>query len=324
MNIKISKKMSSLILAGALFTLSSCQGIEGEVTYQTFDTYDIPFSYNYDPNYQYEEIKEDNIDYNSLEYNTVLVDYAYAFNNTEIYSSSSDDRKLLGTFARGRYFKLIDTLDNYYIIDYYGKEGYISKEGIYLLKRRKVTGSMILKGYLPSGAYIYNSYDLKDPYAKLNNLEFVEIYMELDDCYLVETIDYTGYIKKDTVTLLEGDLVVVDRSTQEMCLYEGNELTIKTPVVTGTKDTDRESDVGLFKIHNKAQNLYIIPNYWVDCVAYYNGGEGIHTAEWRNEWEFGGDTYVINGSHGCINTPHDEAMYIYEKMDRDENVLVKE
>ena len=101
-------------------------------------------------------------------------------------------------------------------------------------------------------------------------------------------------------------------------------MTVCTPVVTGTRNTYRESDLGLFTVHTKAENLYIIPGAWVDCVSYYNGGEGIHTACWRTTPEFGGDTYITNGSHGCINTPHDEAMYVHKVLKKGEKVLVKE
>ncbi len=44
-------------------------------------------------------------------------------------------------------------------------------------------------------------------------------------------------------------------------------------------------------------------------MAIYRG-VGIHDATWRKLWE--DDTYLLNGSHGCINTPLDEARTIYD------------
>ena len=35
----------------------------------------------------------------------------------------------------------------------------------------------------------------------------------------------------------------------------------------------------------------------------------MHDATWRNN--FGGDIYLTNGSHGCINLPLDKAEAIY-------------
>ena len=183
---------------------------------------------------------------------------------------------------------------------------------------------MIDKGYVKVKTPIYDNYDLEGAYFVLSELEFVEIYKELDNCYLVQTIDHLGFIPKDNVEFLPGNVAVVDRSNQELRLYEGNTMTICTPVVTGTKDTDRESDLGLFEVRLQAENLYIVPGSWVDCVTYYNKGEGIHTAEWRTTQEFGGDTYLTNGSHGCINTPHDEALYVHKTLTLGDKVLVKE
>ena len=49
-------------------------------------------------------------------------------------------------------------------------------------------------------------------------------------------------------------------------------------------------------------------NYWMP----FNGNVGMHDATWRSE--FGGDIYLTNGSHGCINLPLDMAAAIYEYM----------
>ena len=55
---------------------------------------------------------------------------------------------------------------------------------------------MIAKGYLPKKAPIYETKELDQTDNILEKLEFVEIYKEYEDCYLVETIDYVGYVKK--------------------------------------------------------------------------------------------------------------------------------
>jgi len=38
---------------------------------------------------------------------------------------------------------------------------------------------------------------------------------------------------------------------------------------------------------------------------------GFHDATWRSDEEFGGDTYLWNGSHGCINLPYSAAEELY-------------
>ena len=51
-------------------------------------------------------------------------------------------------------------------------------------------------------------------------------------------------------------------------------------------------------------------------------GEGLHDADWRSEWEFGGTTYINSGSHGCVNLPPEYAKKIFENLDVWTPVLV--
>ena len=48
--------------------------------------------------------------------------------------------------------------------------------------------------------------------------------------------------------------------------------------------------------------------YWMP----FSGGVGIHDATWRSR--FGGQIYITNGSHGCVNTPKDQAAIIYNNI----------
>ena len=258
---------------------------------------------------------------NSLEYNTNDIDVIKTNNKTPIKNSNNE---IIGYLTPEHDFMLLEEDETSYLINYYGNNGYVNKNDTYKSNKKIVNTEMIDKGYVKYDTPIYDNYELNNEYATLKQLEFVEIYKELDNCYLVQTIDYVGFIPKDNVQPLEGNLAVIDRSNQELRLYEGNVLTVCTPVVTGTRGTDRQSDVGLFTVHTKAENLDIIPNTHVDVVTYYNGGEGIHDAYWRKTPDFGGDTYIGNGSHGCINTPHDEAVYVYKVLQKGEKVLVKE
>ena len=42
------------------------------------------------------------------------------------------------------------------------------------------------------------------------------------------------------------------------------------------------------------------------------GGIGIHDASWRSQ--FGGKIYLTSGSHGCINTPLDNVIKLYNRV----------
>jgi lipoprotein-anchoring transpeptidase ErfK/SrfK len=57
----------------------------------------------------------------------------------------------------------------------------------------------------------------------------------------------------------------------------------------------------------------VTEGFWVDkWMRTTWSGYGLHDAQWREDSEFGGDTYKENGSHGCINMPTDDAYHIYD------------
>jgi lipoprotein-anchoring transpeptidase ErfK/SrfK len=45
----------------------------------------------------------------------------------------------------------------------------------------------------------------------------------------------------------------------------------------------------------------------------FNDGIGIHDAIWR--YDFGGNIYKFNGSHGCVNAPYDLANKIFDNIE---------
>ena len=53
----------------------------------------------------------------------------------------------------------------------------------------------------------------------------------------------------------------------------------------------------------------------------FNGGIGLHDASWRSK--FGGNIYVNNGSHGCVNIPPEYADDIFEIVNKGTKVLVQ-
>ena len=52
----------------------------------------------------------------------------------------------------------------------------------------------------------------------------------------------------------------------------------------------------------------------------FNGDVGIHDASWRTE--YGGDIYLTNGSHGCVNTPYTEAEKVFNAIEIGDPVIV--
>ena len=208
--------------------------------------------------------------------------------------------------------------------------------------------NIIDNGFIESIYYVKNDTTLTIPsflteskveeQVTLPKLECLEVYDILDDTCLVKTNEYIGFTTLENLEELTGTFVVVDISSQEVKLYCNNEVILTTPVVTGKPKTP--SDKGLFEIYDISHSRYLIdPNgeykSYVDIMMKYNGGEGLHDAQyhthedgfrhgWRDASEFGGDTYLKHGSHGCINMIHDDVMTVSDYVDIGTKVLVKE
>ncbi len=206
--------------------------------------------------------------------------------------------------------------------------------------------NIIDNGFIESIYYVKNDTTLTIPsflteskveeQVTLPKLECLEVYDILDDTCLVKTNEYIGFTTLENLEELTGTFVVVDISSQEVKLYCNNEVILTTPVVTGKPSTP--SDKGLFEIYDISHSRYLIgPNYksYVDIMMKYNGGEGLHDAQyhthedgfkhgWRDISEFGGDTYLKHGSHGCINMIHDDVITVSNYVTIGTKVLVKE
>ncbi len=120
-----------------------------------------------------------------------------------------------------------------------------------------------------------------------------------------------------------GDIYVeVDIARQKMVLYEKGEALVYTDVVTGLP-AGRWTWPGLYAVDSLDTNRWLSgPDYnvYVDYWVGYNGDYGIHDAAWRQE--FGGDLYLEDGSHGCVNTPTDAMKTIFEHMELGVPVVV--
>ena len=127
-----------------------------------------------------------------------------------------------------------------------------------------------------------------------------------------------------------GDTYVdIDISEQKLNYFADGSNAFSTDVVTGCKNTGHSTPTGLYSVLNKARNVTLkgrnsngskyssFVSYW---MAFIGSSYGMHDASWRSE--FGGDIYISNGSHGCVNVPPDRMPELYEKVDYNTPVIV--
>lgn len=113
-----------------------------------------------------------------------------------------------------------------------------------------------------------------------------------------------------------GDTYVeIDYTNQRMWFYKDGQLLVDTPIVTGNTSKKNGSPEGIFCVYNKEEKAVLKGEDYKTPVDYwmpFSDGVGIHDSKWRST--YGGTIYKTEGSHGCINTPWEQAKIIYENI----------
>ncbi len=121
-----------------------------------------------------------------------------------------------------------------------------------------------------------------------------------------------------------GDSYVeIDLTSQHLWVYSNGSVAVDSDFVSGCVNKGRTTPVGSYAITYKQRDATLVGENYSSPVKYwmpFNGNVGMHDASWRTE--FGGELYVTNGSHGCINLPTDNAAKIYETVEKGEAVFV--
>ncbi|MGN1139846.1 MAG: L,D-transpeptidase family protein [Oliverpabstia sp.] len=127
--------------------------------------------------------------------------------------------------------------------------------------------------------------------------------------------------------------VEISIKDQMMWCYKDGKVIVETPVVTGTETDPKRATPrnGCWTIYRKKTEYTmkgpLLENGEYEYTAFvhywmpFNGGVGIHDLASRGN-NFGGDIYMTNGSHGCINTPLAAAKTIYDTVSVGTPVIV--
>lgn len=124
--------------------------------------------------------------------------------------------------------------------------------------------------------------------------------------------------------------IEVDITEQHMWYIVNGSVAFETDVVTGKKGAN-DTPTGTYTILEKVKNKvlrgrplangkpsYLQPvDYWMRVTW---SGIGFHDANWQPT--FGGNRYVTNGSHGCINMPPAKAGELYNMISKGTPVVI--
>ena len=139
-----------------------------------------------------------------------------------------------------------------------------------------------------------------------------------------------GYVNGNYV---KKDAIILNIKKQNLKLYKSGVKTLDTSVITGLKGK-HDTPTGHYQINvqNKqtARTLrgtnddgsryraYV--DYWMPFIT--DRGIGFHDASWRAIDDYTTETYLSNGSHGCVNMQKEDAKILYESIDKTIDVLV--
>lgn len=138
----------------------------------------------------------------------------------------------------------------------------------------------------------------------------------------------TGFIDESALNDLTETFVEVDISEQMLYVYKDKECVMSTSIITGDPNigTTPGTNIGLQEILYKSYYTSLTGPTWdvpVDYFLCFNyDGEGFHDASWREDYEYTKDTYLSNGSHGCINMRHDDVKNLDNIVSTGDKVLI--
>ena len=244
-----------------------------------------------------------------------------ALDYVNIRSESSIESDKIGLLEVGSKLKYISETKEFYEVEYNNQKGYVSKDYSELIEQDKDYDNKKM-GIVLSDTLMYT--DIGP--VEVEKYTIGEVTEENDLLYYFKTDNGNGYVYKDCSDILTDTYVIVDISDQELKLYEKDKLLLSTPVVTGQPSKGNDTDQGYFQVFQIRHNTDLVgPGYrsHVDVMMKFHNNEGIHDADrWRKE--YGGEIYKTNGSHGCVNTPHDAAIEVSKHVELGTRVLVKE
>ncbi|MCD7887309.1 MAG: L,D-transpeptidase/peptidoglycan binding protein [Clostridiales bacterium] len=110
--------------------------------------------------------------------------------------------------------------------------------------------------------------------------------------------------------------IELDYTNQHLYYYQEGTLVLDCDIVSGNVNKNNGSPDGIFDISYKKSPATLVGEDYESDVTYfmvfaYN--VGIHDASWRSS--FGGNIYLTNGSHGCINVDASSATQLYSMLE---------
>ncbi|MDO4805145.1 MAG: L,D-transpeptidase family protein [Lachnospiraceae bacterium] len=122
-----------------------------------------------------------------------------------------------------------------------------------------------------------------------------------------------------------GTYMEISIAEQHMWLYRDYAPVFDSDIVTGlASDPGRQTPTGVFCILSKLLDHTMSGSYGSQTCSYFMAfdwtGCAIHDAWWRDS--FGGTIYLEDGSHGCVNTPKEKMVELWDQINTGTPVII--
>lgn len=152
-----------------------------------------------------------------------------------------------------------------------------------------------------------------------NVLDQKAMYEEILNCLKNKVSPFNGtavfQAAEDSSMAYGGNYIEIDLNNQCLWLYKDGNLVTTSPITSGTVRYGYFTPTGVFSIQKKSTCVTLTGPTWASYVTYwmpFSGPYGLHDATWRKN--FGGSTYLNDGSHGCVNLPFAQAEIIFNNI----------
>lgn len=155
---------------------------------------------------------------------------------------------------------------------------------------------------------------------KYEKLTVTKIFENKVEC--LTTDGYSGYTDFYLLEKLPETYAEVDISMQKVYCYYQGELVLVADCVTGipTYGTTKGTNKGYTEINGKSYNTTLMLDTPAEIFISFNpDGEGFHDSK---RSQFGGDIYLTNGSHGCVNMRLEDVKVLDKHLKAGDHVLV--
>jgi hypothetical protein len=151
--------------------------------------------------------------------------------------------------------------------------------------------------------------------ALLDNIKQADV-IEKEPIYLQKAFSREG-------NEIGNTYVEINITKQHLWFYKDGKLIVQGAVVTGNPNRGHSTVLGVYMVNYKQKGATLTgPNYEAKVTYWmpFFGNIGLHDATWR--YRFGGEIYLRNGSHGCVNAPLYLARTVYENIEEGIPVII--